>query len=136
MSFGSFEQFYDQRLLERSSASTNAWISTLSTFLLLICGVLTGPAYDVGYLRVLIVSGSLVTVFALMMLSLSTELYQVFLTHGVLFGLGCGLLYVPSLAMVIQAFQRRRAIAVGLGMSGASIGMWIAFASRWIARIP
>jgi hypothetical protein len=38
--------------------------------------------------------GSVVYVFAIMMTSISTQYYQYLLAHGVLFGLGVGMLYV------------------------------------------
>jgi hypothetical protein len=40
-------------------------------------GLVSGPLVDSGYLRPLMISGSFLTVFGLMMTSLATEYYQV-----------------------------------------------------------
>lgn len=40
-------------------------------------GLATGPLVDVGYLRPLIIAGSFLTVFGMMMTSLATSYYQV-----------------------------------------------------------
>ncbi|TPX07194.1 uncharacterized protein E0L32_010897 [Thyridium curvatum] len=61
-------------------------------------------------------------VFALMMLSLATQYYQVMLTWGVLGGICTGLLYIPSVAMIPLYFTSRRGLALGCATAGGSIG--------------
>ena len=58
------------------------------------------------------------------MLSLvqQNQFYQVFLAQGLGIGLGVGLLFLPSLSIVSHHFRRRRALATGLVVSGASSG--------------
>ena len=60
-----------------------------------------------------------------MMLSLSTEYYQIILSQGVCLGIGSGILYVPSLALVAASFTTKRPLAVTLVTAGSSIGMVI-----------
>ncbi len=38
-------------------------------------------------------------------------------------GISCGLLYFPSLSIVAQWFESRRALAVGLAICGSGIGI-------------
>jgi hypothetical protein len=40
------------------------------------------------------ITGTILYVFSIMMTSISTQYYQYLLAHGVLFGLGVGMLYV------------------------------------------
>lgn len=47
---------------------------------------------------------------------------QVFLTQGLGAGIGAGIMYVPSLAVVSHYFHRRRAMAMSICSSGASLG--------------
>lgn len=67
--------------------------------------------------------GNFLVVLGIMMLSLSTQYWQVFLSQGVCMGLGAGLLYIPSLAMVGVWFSKKRALAMGIVMSGIAVGM-------------
>lgn len=91
-------------------------------FLLFLAGIIVGPIFDKGYLKTLITVGSFLVVFGLMMTSLSTEYYQVFLAHGVAVGIGCAFLFLPSIAVVATYFTSRRAVATGITASGGSIG--------------
>lgn len=91
-------------------------------FLLFLVGVIVGPIFDKGYLRSLVAIGAFLVVFGLMMTSLSTEYYQLFLAHGVTVGIGCAFLFLPSIAIVATYFTSRRAVATGITASGGSIG--------------
>lgn len=94
-SFGVFQAYYETTLLRTSSPSSIAIVGTLQGALLLIVGVVSGPLFDKGYFKPALVVASLGLVFALMMLSLSTQYYQVFLSQGLLLGICSGLLYIP-----------------------------------------
>lgn len=61
-------------------------------------------------------------VFGLMMVSLSTEYYQFMLAQGVLMGSAVAFLQFPAFAAVAQYFDKKRAAALGLIASGSSIG--------------
>jgi MFS family permease len=56
------------------------------------------------------------------MLSLARHYYQYFLSQGIGIGIGIGLLFVPSISVVTHYFKRRRAIAMGIVLSGSSLG--------------
>ncbi|KZS88638.1 MFS general substrate transporter [Sistotremastrum niveocremeum HHB9708] len=53
---------------------------------------------------------------------LSTKIWQLFLTQGVMFGLGVGLVYMPTLPVLTQWFNKRRGLANGLASGGAGAG--------------
>ncbi|TFY53571.1 hypothetical protein EVJ58_g9380 [Rhodofomes roseus] len=121
-SYGAFQTFYEQDLLNSSSISAISWIGSIQGFLLLLVGSLTGPIYDKGHFRVLMIVGTFLMVFSLMMTSLSTKYYEIFLSLGVVFGLGSGCVFVPGVAIVSTYFNKRRGLAVGITTSGSSIG--------------
>ena len=120
--FGVFQAFYETDFLRDLSPSTISWVGTLQGSLLLIVGVVSGPLFDGGYFKFVLVGASLGLVFALMMLSLATQYYQVLLTQGILLGVCSGLLYIPSVALVPVYFKHRRGLALGLATGGGSIG--------------
>lgn len=91
-------------------------------FFLFMAGIIVGPIFDKGYLGSLLAIGSFLVVFGLMMTSLSTKYYQVFLAHGLTVGLGCAFLFIPSIAVVATYFSTKRALATGITAAGGSIG--------------
>ena len=121
-SFGVFQAFYETDLLRQHSSSDISWIGTLQLSLILIIGVVSGPLFDQGYFYMILIGSSITLVFALMMLSLATEYYQVMLTWGVLGGLCSGLLYIPSVSMIPLYFTSRRGLAIGIATAGGSFG--------------
>ncbi|KAM0084402.1 hypothetical protein ACKRZS_003394 [Fusarium odoratissimum] len=66
--------------------------------------------------------GAIVQSVSLVCASLSTEIWQLFLSQGALFGIGMGLLFLPSYGIISQWFTRRRALANGIAIAGAGLG--------------
>ena len=120
--FGVFQSYYQSDLIPSYSSSSITWIGTVQGFLLFLVGVIVGPIFDKGYLRSLVTIGAFLVVFGLMMTSLSTKYYQLFLAHGVTVGIGCAFLFLPSIAIVATYFTSRRPVATGITASGGSIG--------------
>ncbi|GLA15336.1 hypothetical protein AnigIFM62618_001856 [Aspergillus niger] len=120
--FGVYQSYYETSLLRDYSPSSIAWIGTVQSFLLLALGIIVGPIFDRGYIKFLIIAGTFLIVFGLMMTSISKEYYQFFLAHGVAVGLGSGLLFIPSVAIPVTYFTSRRAVAIGIAASGGSVG--------------
>jgi MFS family permease len=90
---------------------------------MLFSGLVTGTLFDYGYLRPLLLWGSLLEVFGLMMTSFSTQYYQLFLAQGICVGLGGGMLYIPTIAAAATGIQQfRRAKFIGLIASATGIG--------------
>ena len=88
----------------------------------MMVGVMSGPAYDAGYFRHLIIAGGFLIPFGFMMTSLCKEYWQVMLAQAVVIGIGNGLLFVPSVAILPQYFTTHKALANGLAASGSSFG--------------
>ena len=123
LSFGAFQQYYQDTVLSAYSESAVSWIGTVSGLLLFVVGIFAGPVYDHGFLRWLLVGGSFLVIFGIMMASLATKYYQIFLTQCILIGLGSGLLWIPSMSFIASRFgPSERALAIGIVTSGSSIG--------------
>jgi hypothetical protein len=120
--FGSYQAYYETDLLRSSNSSAISWIGSLQAFLLLFVGCLTGPVYDAGYFRTLLLSGSFFLVLGQMMLSLCKEYWQVLLAQAFCIGIGTGCLFVPSVAILSTYFTTKFAFAVGIAASGSSLG--------------
>ena len=120
--FGVYQTYYEIDLLSNQSPSNISWIGSIQAFLLMIVGAVTGPLYDAGYFYYLIGIGSFLVVFGLMMTSLCTEYWQVMLAQAICIGLGCGCIFVPSIAILPQYFTTRKALAMGIAASGSGLG--------------
>ncbi len=116
-------------LLSEHSSSNISWISTTCAFILLAGGVVTGPLYDRGFYRALVLAGSLFQVFGLMMMSLSTQYYHFFLSQAICVGFGAAMAFTPSVAAAAACFKDNsiRAKFMGLMACGSSIGKLLVY---------
>lgn len=120
--FGVFQTYYESGVLFTKSSSDISWIGAIQAYMVLIVGFISGPIYDRGYLRTLLVIGSFGIVFGHMMLSLCTNFWEVLLAQGFCVGIGAGCLFVPSVAILPTYFSTRLGLAVGLAAAGSSFG--------------
>lgn len=120
--FGIYQNYYASGVLFYASSSDISWIGSIQALAILFVGALTGPLYDAGHLRVLLIAGTFGIVFGHMMLSLCHEYWQVLLTQGIVIGLGGSCLFIPGIAVLPGYFSRHIGLAVGLAVSGSSFG--------------
>ncbi|KAI2787987.1 hypothetical protein POX_f08370 [Penicillium oxalicum] len=135
--FGSFQSFYALTYIPSSSSSSISWVGTFQSWLMIACGLISGPLFDMGFFWSMMISGTLLSVLGFMMLSLSKEYYAIFLSQGITIGLGFGLLYVPTIALISRRFSRNRAVALGVATSGAPAGgiIYTVIFNQLIARV-
>lgn len=72
--------------------------------------------------RYLLIAGTFIHVFGLMMASLSHEFYQFLLAQGICSAIGASLIFSPSMSCMATWFYKRRGLAMGLTAAGSSIG--------------
>ena len=135
ISYGAFQEFYTLQYLTDHSASSIAWIGTVQGALLVFVGFFSGPLYDLGFWPHLYAVGSFLTVFGIMMLSVSTKYYQVFLSQGICVGIGSGLLFIPLYSLIGISFSKQRAMAMGIVTSGIAMG-GIIFTIVYLRLLP
>ena len=121
-SFGVFQTYYETQSGWKESPSNISWIGSVQGCLTLLVSFVAGPLFDAGYLRQLICAGCFLVTLGYMMLSLSTEYWQVLLAQGICIGIGTGFLIVPALAILPQYFTARNALANGIASNGSSLG--------------
>ena len=119
--FGVFQAYYEDELLRSSSPSSISWIGSIQAAMLMWFGVLSGPLFDAGYFKLQVTIGCLMVVFGQFMTSICKSYYQVVLAQGVCTGIGMGLAFLPSTAILAQYFHKRRALAIGLASSGSPL---------------
>ncbi|KAL5361114.1 major facilitator superfamily domain-containing protein [Aspergillus floccosus] len=119
--WGVYQNYYLNHQLRNYTSSSIAWIGSIQLFLQNAGGLIGGPLFD-RYGAKVIIPPALLFVFSVMMASISNEYYQFMLAQGILGGLCNGLMFTPGMASVGQHFKTKRAAAMGIAVSGSSLG--------------
>lgn len=141
-----FQTYLTEHQLKDYDEGTVGWIFSIYTFVVFFGGLFIGPLFDKHGPRWLVLTGTVSVGASMMLFSISTgkqkqlisthqetlwaqppanphlELWHFILSFGVFCGLGCSLLFTPSLAAVGHFFQARRGLATGVASTGGSIG--------------
>ncbi|EAW14582.1 putative MFS monocarboxylate transporter (Mct) [Aspergillus clavatus NRRL 1] len=134
---GIFQEYYQHNQLRNYSASSISWILSLEPFVLFAAGIVLGRVFDNYGPRWMLVIGTFLHVFGLMMISISSEYYQLLLAQGICSPLGASFVFYPASACTATWFDKRRALAFGIMSSGSSIGgvVFPAMLSRLLPRV-
>ncbi|KAJ7359414.1 MFS general substrate transporter [Mycena albidolilacea] len=126
-SFGVYETFYSLEYLTNHTPSSIAWIGSFQLMMPFALGIVSGKLFDNGYFHLLQITGGIIFVVSLFMLSLAKpfQYYQIFLSQGLGMGIGLGLTFVPACGISSHHFAKRRALATGIAHSGTSAGATI-----------
>ena len=85
-------------------------------------GPIVGKLYDDFGPRYVVLTGSLLHVFGLMMASISKEYYQILLSQGVCSAMGVCAIFQPAMNCIPSWFNKKRGIVYGIVSSGSSVG--------------
>ena len=121
-SIGVFQAYYSQHQLRDYSPSDVAWVLSVEVFMLQVMAPVFGKVFDSYGPRALVILGTFLHVFGLMMVSLSSHYYNIFLAQSICSGLGAAALYHSSTNAVSTWFLKRRALVLGLVATGSSLG--------------
>ncbi|XP_050989377.1 monocarboxylate transporter 12-B [Labeo rohita] len=105
--------------------SATAWIHSLLDCTTMLCAPLGSYIGNRLSSRIAIMIGGLLSSAGLLLSSLATSVEFLYLTLGVLTGVGFALSYTPAIAMVGSYFSEKKALAYGIAMSGSGIGTFI-----------
>ncbi|KAG5936167.1 hypothetical protein E4U53_000278 [Claviceps sorghi] len=118
-----------------ATALDYAFIGSLSVS----CGLLVSPLATVCVRKLgtkpTMFAGVIVETASLVGASLADKTWHLFLTQGLLFGLGIGFLFTPSVGIVPQWFTTKRSLANGFAVCGSGLGgLLYSFASGAMLR--
>ncbi|KAK4462398.1 major facilitator superfamily domain-containing protein [Cladorrhinum samala] len=99
-----------------------AFVGSLSIGCTFLISPLATIAVRVFGTRPTMLLGALLQSVSLVCASFATRMWHLFLSQGALFGIGMGLVFVPSYGIISQWFAARRALANGIAIAGAGIG--------------
>ncbi|KAG0642823.1 major facilitator superfamily domain-containing protein [Tuber brumale] len=119
---GIFQDYYEANQLKEYSPSTVAWILSLETFCMFFLGPVIGKYYDAYGSRVILLLGTFLHIFGLIMASISSKYWHFLVCQGIVSSIGASLIFYPALGDVPTWFFKRRAFAFGVVTSGSSLG--------------
>ncbi|CAJ1066733.1 monocarboxylate transporter 12-B-like [Xyrichtys novacula] len=105
--------------------STTAWIHSLVDSTTMLCAPLGSFLGNRFSCRSTVILGGLLSSTGLVLSSFASRLEHLYISMGILTGLGFALSYTPAVAMVGRYFNERKALAYGIALSGNGIGTFV-----------
>ena len=119
----SFGAFFDPMSSEfNTGSSATSAIFSITTFIFLTGGIISGMATDRFGPRPVLIFGGLSMGVGLYLTSLVNSLWVGYITYGLGVGVGVACGYVPMLAVVGGWFEKHRAAALGVAVTGVGLG--------------
>lgn len=120
-SWGLFESHYQEQL--GMSFSAVSWVGSIQLFLVFFIGTFSGRALDAGYLRTTVAIGCALQVIGIFATSVAKSFPVLFVTQGILVGVGDGLAFTPMISLISTYYNNKtRALAVSFAAAGAATG--------------
>ncbi|GMR34148.1 hypothetical protein PMAYCL1PPCAC_04343, partial [Pristionchus mayeri] len=122
----SFGVLVEELVVEfNASSAFVAVILSLLTGLTLGFGPVASAVTDKYGCRTSTIVGSVIATVGCAITYFATGIPYICVTVGCIMGVGIGLMYCPAIVIVTMYFEKRRALATGIAVSGAGIGTWI-----------
>ncbi|KAF8265572.1 MFS general substrate transporter [Lactarius quietus] len=122
VSWGLFQDYYQNVLLKGTSPSTIAWIGSIQVTLFMLPALISGRLFDLGYFRSTLTVASLNLVVCTILMAECHEFWQLLLCQGFGIGMSCGLVFGPVMSVIAHWFKKRRSTALGIVTFASSIG--------------
>ncbi|MCL2162015.1 MAG: OFA family MFS transporter [Betaproteobacteria bacterium] len=118
-----------------AEASEIALAFSIATLVIPLAMIVAGKFQDtIGPKKVIFVGGLIFGV-AIFLTSFVTNLYMLYLTYGVLGGIGIGTIYACTVANTVKFFPDKRGLASGLVVAGfASGAMFSVYLVQWLLQ--
>ncbi|KAG8951099.1 hypothetical protein FRC04_006758 [Tulasnella sp. 424] len=120
--WGVFQSYYRSHVFPNVSDTTLSLLGTLQNMVLTFTAFISGKLGDRYGYKPFIAVGSVTAVIGLLTAAFSTELWQLFITQGVIPGLSAGLMFPMIVSYPSMWFKKRRALASGIVVAGSSFG--------------
>lgn len=109
----------------QASAAVASWIPAILSALCLVLAPVSSALSQRFSCRLVVFIGGIFCALGLALSYFATNLVHLFFTFGVLTGIGGGLSTTPGIIIVSQYFDKRRALANGLCVSGTAAGSFV-----------
>ncbi|XP_053670319.1 uncharacterized protein LOC128720658 [Anopheles nili] len=108
-----------------ASATTASWIPAILSALCLVLAPLSSALCQRFSCRIVVIIGGVFCGLGLTLSFFATSMYHLLFTFGILTGIGGGLSTTPGIVIVSQYFEKHRALANGITISGTAAGSFV-----------
>ncbi|KAI8348453.1 major facilitator superfamily domain-containing protein [Choanephora cucurbitarum] len=120
---GILQEYYDREVFKGTvSLAELSFVGTIGFSFCGLLGPITPYLMKLMGARLLLLCGTLLGSAGLVLASYSTKVWQLYMTQSVMHGMGTALLFIVSMSISPQWFNKKRAFAVGIMVSGSGIG--------------
>ncbi|KAF9883919.1 hypothetical protein FE257_002662 [Aspergillus nanangensis] len=99
-----------------------AFIGGLSIAMCMLIGPVVTKTYNAIGSKLTMLMGTGLVFGSLLSASYATQIWHLFLSQGICFGIGMGFLYITALSVLPEWFSTRRSFSMGLAASGSGLG--------------
>lgn len=108
-----------------ASKSATSWIGSLFMAVPLMSGPICSALVDRYGCRWMTILGGLISGLGFVLSTYCDTIYLMYLTFGVIAGIGLGLCYVTAVVSIAYWFDKKRTLATSLGACGTGIGTFV-----------
>ncbi|KAJ2525268.1 hypothetical protein GGI11_000173 [Coemansia sp. RSA 2049] len=123
---GVYQEHYVLNEFPNTASATIAWIGSVQNMMLNLCGVAVGVLSQMCDTRILCAASALTMGVAFILASFSTQVWQLVLTQGVMYGAAASFPYILGVTVPLHWIRRRRGLALAVVYMGSGVGgMWV-----------
>ena len=98
------------------------FVSSICTALTFFFGPFAGQACEKFGFRAVSLTGSCFVLAGMVISSFATALWHLYLSYGVIVGMGAAMSYIPAVGVVPMYFRKKLGLAIGISVAGG--GWW------------
>ncbi|KAJ2849227.1 hypothetical protein IWW36_002779 [Coemansia brasiliensis] len=128
---GVYQEYYVVDEFANTPTATISWIGSVQNTMLNLCGIFVGVLSQIYDSRVLCATGAFAMGTAFILASFSTQVWQLVVTQGMMYGSAASFPYILGVTVPLQWIRKRRGLALAFVYMGSGVGgMWVSMITR------
>ncbi|CAD6187578.1 unnamed protein product [Caenorhabditis auriculariae] len=108
-----------------ASATSAALIISILSGTYLLVGPIASVLANLYGCRAVVIGGAILSCIGFVASAVTPQIYYLYITFGLIGGLGFGFIYLPAIVIIAQYFSEKRSMATGMAVCGSGIGTTI-----------
>ncbi|CAH1785204.1 unnamed protein product [Owenia fusiformis] len=109
----------------QAKKGVTAWAGSLNTACCYAVGPISSMLTNKFGCRPTVILGGVISAIGLGTSAFATNIYHLYITFGIVTGIGFGFVYIPSVSIIAPYFKKKRALAYGVATAGIGIGSMV-----------